>query len=405
MDIETSNLSLKDILRVLKKLTELRNSRKHLTKVLGVKELPYLKLLDPYINESTIKKFVYEVMSDESDIDRVDLSDFALWCNKYRPTFKLLVLRELSKLLSERENKNQEDIELLKRAHSVASECVDKFKTVGCFPESCETLVITEMIIKNLPRLTASNLDAVFSDIAMAPARRILHKAMSIKDDTSESILKCYERVLTKKLSDSTNIKPSNFDAIYQLYNSQFNMIKDDFASSYAMKVELNRAFERLDRENPDKAADALSRYFSTKLSIDSQVDPDDQDLNALMTLFKHLSAKDTFMKLYNQRLIKRLAIEKSQGNEREKDMIEKFKEFAGDFFINPTETLLSQFEKSKSVMNTFEAHFRRKFKGALEVDLQTIKIFVFPSHIWPFPKFLSIEEYLPNDVNHCLPS
>ena len=96
---------------------------------------------------------------------------------------------------------------------------------------------------------------------------------------------------------------------------------------------------------------------------------------------------------------MKRLVAERSSGIDKEREVVEILKSHAGEYFVANSEQILSQFERSIELMSRFEAQYRSKSLGT-GLDAQIIKIFVFPSHAWPFPKFISVEEHLPEQVD-----
>ena len=245
--------------------------------------------------------------------------------------------------------------------------------------------------------------------------RLAVHELATLLDEPSESLSFVYESLdrdgeeyvkfsefyhsyISGRLKEF-GLSSSTIDKIYEIYQVQkTRVVSGFFKDDYVLKTELNRAYEALNKENPDRAADLLSRYVSEQLSQKKSADELNEQIENILVLFSHLTAKDMFMSLYNQRLVRRLVGERFSGLDTEKKMIEKFKQFAGEFFVHSSEALVGQFEKSVSTMESFEAMFRRR-RGKSEVDGQSVKLFVFPSHVWPFPHFVSIEEYLPGEV------
>ena len=246
--------------------------------------------------------------------------------------------------------------------------------------------------------------------------RLISNELTALLDETSESLAfvydcldkngeeyvkfsEFYHSYITAKLKEY-GLSSNTIDKIYEIYQVQKSkVISGYFKDDYVLKTELNRAYEAINRENPDRAADLLSRYVSEQLSQKKSADELSEQIENVLILFGHLSAKDMFMSLYNQRLVRRLVAERYSGLDTEKKMIEKFKQYAGEFFVHSSEALISQFEKSVTTMEAFEVMFKRRRGKQSEVDAQSVKLFVFPSHVWPFPHFVSIEEYLPAEV------
>ena len=177
---------------------------------------------------------------------------------------------------------------------------------------------------------------------------------------------------------------------MYDYYGIISRVIKDRFDDEYTLRVEVSRVVEAINQADPDRAADVMSSFVSEKMAGGA-----DFDLQDVLVMFKHLPAKDVFMQLYNQRLVKRLVAERSAGLERERAVVEVLKAHAGEYFVSSSEQILSQFERSGELMRRFEAHYRSRKLGD-GLDAQVVRIFVFPSHAWPFPKFVAVDDCLP---------
>lgn len=251
--------------------------------------------------------------------------------------------------------------------------------------------ILSELLVKDL----YSNIDTPNSSI------EFLYLSLELGSQEYNLFVQFYYDYLNARLNEY-GLNSNTIDKIYEFYQIQKTQIIDKiFKEDYVLKSELTRAYENLNRENPDRAADLLSRYVSEQLTLKKNIDEMNDEFENLLTLFSHLSAKDMFMSLYNQRLVRRLIGERFSGIDSEKKMIEKFKKFAGEFFVSNTELLLSQYERSFTSMELFEKMFRsKKGTNVSEMDSQDIKLYVFPSHVWPFPHFVSIEEYLPDEVS-----
>lgn len=193
------------------------------------------------------------------------------------------------------------------------------------------------------------------------------------------------------------------FDSIYSFYTQQTDLISLAFRNSYPMRTELTRAFEQISSSDPDRAADLLCRYFSDRLADTSDEQVSEHSWECLLALFKHLPSKDIFLKLYNQRLIRRLVSDKSTGISREREMVDRMEKLAGEAATHPSHMILQQFERSTEGMKSFEELMVRKQSrqtaSTPSIDVQTVRIYVFPSHIWPFPKLITVDDVLPAEM------
>ena len=402
MDVENQEPDLRSLLEVFSNLREASIKHQYFAPKLGRDSLAFENLLSPYITEKTVSQII-DVLLDLENTDKFDsrIKEFGSWALIQSPSFSPLVYSILFKSLKATQVRKFE--EAGKHAADYLLSVIKEIEQIRgrsrlIMPASMQETIdefITYAYLGSLRNsLFAESLFPVFDDQKYKGCLGLLNSVMKLAESDQPAFLNIYFKFLEEKLAQLTK-KATNFDLVYQFYSQQFDLIATHFEGFYPMKVELTRAFERLNREDPDRAADLLSRHFSEQMGVAS-----DLDYDALLTLFKHLAAKDIFMKLYNQRLIRRLVSEKYQSVEKERGMVEKFKEYAGDYFIHLTETLLLQFEKSSEVMTVFEQHFKRSSKKSqLSIDLETVKIFVFPSHVWPFVKFIQVEEYLPGDV------
>ncbi len=319
------------------------------------------------------------------------------WLIKHKNLFKHLVAtlhQHVPEILSSMVPKNEKIVGFTLRYLSVVSERLEK-----SFPEIYPIYLkfIKKILISDqIDGIIANELTALFDETSESLS--FVYDCLDREGEQYVKFSEFYHNYIANKLKEY-GLSSNTIDKIYEIYQVQKSkVVQGYFKDDYVLKTEMNRAYVALNKENPDRAADLLSRYVSEQLSQKKSAEELNEQIENVLILFSHLTAKDMFMSLYNQRLVRRLVGERFSGLDTEKKMIEKFKQFAGDFFVHSSEALISQFEKSLSTMESFEVMFRRR-RAKSEVDSQSVKIYVFPSHVWPFPHFVSIQEYLPTEV------
>jgi hypothetical protein len=136
---------------------------------------------------------------------------------------------------------------------------------------------------------------------------------------------------------------------ILQLHQDMVFLIEKCFDSNPKIKIVLSAAFEQFMNVKGSKVAEIYVKYFDKILKSNSTQEllVQTQATRAHM-IFKYIQAKDVFKLSYNQRLSKRLFMQKHPLNvSNEKFILAIFQRECGEEYVRMSDSILDDYEKS----------------------------------------------------------
>lgn len=157
------------------------------------------------------------------------------------------------------------------------------------------------------------------------------------------------------------------------------------------MNLEILNSFMDFLNEDANSCAEIYSKYLNEHLELGNMKKFTGEEIKAILDrdfqIFKLITARDTFIEFYNQRLLRRLTKRVIISLDIEKYMLDKFKQENGEEYIKKSENIMSNYSSSSEFCEQFHKDTDNKFNSGVE-----FQPLVFGSNSWPFDKGNFIE-------------
>jgi len=168
------------------------------------------------------------------------------------------------------------------------------------------------------------------------------------------------------KLDTTGDLVPKAYiDALLEVHTHYSELVTKAFCGESEFIRSLDNACRKYVNNNDvcksgsARSSELLSKHADTllkKTSKSTEEDDMEQQLNAVMTVFKYIEDKDVFLKFYSKTLAKRLVQGTSASNDAETSMISKLKDASGFEYTNKLQRMFQDMQTSKDLNTAYEA-------------------------------------------------
>ncbi|OWZ23265.1 Cullin family protein [Phytophthora megakarya] len=214
---------------------------------------------------------------------------------------------------------------------------------------------------------------SLFSELANENA------LMSFKNILKKYIERSGMEVVQKFQQEETTKNPEGYiEALVQVRNKYFELIKDAFSFHPLMRTALDQACRAFANSHP-RLPELLAKYTHYLMSRDKKhgsnrlqlpgsprsLLPDDETLEekieSISVVFCLIDDKDIFKKYYSKFLAKRLIKGTSASNDMEILLIQKLRDICGCDFVSKLQKMLKDKMLSKELVESFSAWLEEK--------------------------------------------
>eukprot|EP00299_Pterocystis_sp_00344_P010041 c4406_g1_i2.p1 GENE.c4406_g1_i2~~c4406_g1_i2.p1 ORF type:complete len:770 (-),score=170.75 c4406_g1_i2:36-2345(-) len=151
-----------------------------------------------------------------------------------------------------------------------------------------------------------------------------------------------------------------------------------DFTSS------VKETWELVVNMRQTRTAELLAKFADSKLRSGEKGDNNDEELDVvldrIMTIFRHLQAKDVFEAFYKKDLAKRLIMQRYASIDAENSMISKLKTECGNIYTAKLEGMFKDIELSQDIMQSFNDN---KLRSQIDKEI-AIDVKILATNCWP---------------------